>query len=171
MDILEAAERYITALAAGDAGGHDHFHALRVRRTAEYLAAREGADARITALAALLHDADDIKLSPETHATLANAVSFAVALIRGAPLIPTLKSVLLGVIWGYCALFFMGLVTALGEWKKIKAPAYKKILAIFTFPVYIATNIPIAFVALFRKAEWKPIRHTRSVTDDQINGK
>ena len=104
-------------------------------------------------------------------ATLANALSFAVALIRGAPLMPTLKSVLFAVIWGYCALFFMGLVTALGEWKKIKAPAYKKILAIFTFPVYIATNIPIAFVALFRKAEWKPIRHTRSVTDDQINGK
>ena len=76
MDILKAAERYITSLAAGDAGGHDHFHALRVRRTAEYLAAREGADVRIAALAALLHDADDVKLSPETHATLANAVSF-----------------------------------------------------------------------------------------------
>lgn len=76
MDILEAAEAYIKTLCAGDPSGHDHFHALRVRSMAVRLAEAEGADAAVCALAALLHDADDEKLSPETHASQANTVNF-----------------------------------------------------------------------------------------------
>ena len=29
----------------------------------------------------------------------------------------------------------------------------------FTFPIYMLTYIPIAFVAMFKKVEWKPIAH------------
>ncbi len=76
MDILQAAETYIKELCASDASGHDHFHALRVSRTAAALAKAEGADEEICALAALLHDADDEKLFPETHETQAHTVAF-----------------------------------------------------------------------------------------------
>ena len=74
--ILDAAEAYVRALFEGEASGHDADHTLRVYRTALYLAAREGADAFVTGLAALLHDADDVKLFPETADTLAHARAF-----------------------------------------------------------------------------------------------
>ena len=62
-------------LFGGDPGGHDRFHTLRVARTALYLAGRTGADPHVTALAALLHDVDDRKLSPGTAGTLSNAAA------------------------------------------------------------------------------------------------
>ena len=74
--LLSAAEAYIKELCAADASGHDHFHALRVSRTAAALAAAEGADVQICALAAMLHDADDKKLFPETHGAQAHTVAF-----------------------------------------------------------------------------------------------
>ena len=74
--LTEAALSYVKALFANEFSGHDYFHTLRVYRTAIRLAAEEGADLTVTALAALLHDADDRKLSPETYETKANAVGF-----------------------------------------------------------------------------------------------
>ena len=35
-----------------------------------------------------------------------------------------------------------------------------KILYIFTFPLFIFSFIPAAFVALFKKVEWKAISHS-----------
>lgn len=73
---IRAAQTYVRACFAGDASGHDVHHTLRVWRSAVRIAAKEGADQRIVALAALLHDVDDHKLSPGTHATLGNARAF-----------------------------------------------------------------------------------------------
>ena len=53
----------VRALFAGDASGHDWFHTQRVMRMAARLAREEGADQEICELAALLHDADDYKLT------------------------------------------------------------------------------------------------------------
>ncbi len=75
-ELIEAAQAYVETLFAADAGGHDVSHMLRVYRTAVFLAEHEGADPVITGLAALLHDADDVKLSPATHEEKLNAVSF-----------------------------------------------------------------------------------------------
>ena len=75
-DLLRAAEAYIKDLFRQEFSGHDAAHTLRVTRMALRLAETVGADPEITGLAALLHDADDRKLSPQTHETLANAVSF-----------------------------------------------------------------------------------------------
>ena len=74
--VLEAAERYAREFFAQDASGHDCHHTMRVRRTAVSIAAEESADEGIVALAALLHDVDDAKLSPQTADCLLNARSF-----------------------------------------------------------------------------------------------
>jgi len=61
--LIAAAERYVRELFAGNAGGHDAEHTLRVRRNAMRIAESEpGCDALAVELAALLHDADDPKL-------------------------------------------------------------------------------------------------------------
>ncbi len=74
--MIEAAKRYIEGIFAKDASGHDAFHTLRVLKLAERIAEREGADKETVQLAALLHDVDDRKLSPETHENQGNARAF-----------------------------------------------------------------------------------------------
>ena len=61
------------------------------------------------------------------------------------------------------SLFAFGAVTMIAEWKHIAGPAWKKVLYTFTFPFFMLTYIPIALVALFKKAAWKPIQHSISV--------
>ncbi len=59
-----------------DYSGHDYFHTLRVYKMAARIAEQENANLIIVQLAALLHDVDDIKLSPETYANKDRAVGF-----------------------------------------------------------------------------------------------
>ncbi|MBR4459551.1 MAG: HD domain-containing protein [Clostridia bacterium] len=75
-DIIARAADYARALFAGDSSGHDWWHTRRVWRLALHLAQAEGADPLIVQLAALLHDADDAKLSPETSAEKLRARRF-----------------------------------------------------------------------------------------------
>ena len=60
----------------------------------------------------------------------------------------------------YLGLLLYGLLTVIYEWRSINAPAWKKILYAFTFPLFMATYIPISLCALVRRVEWKPIYHT-----------
>lgn len=66
MDVLEEAKAFAKEIFAGDAGGHDFDHTMRVFGMATRIAEKEGADVVTVQLAALLHDVDDHKLSPET---------------------------------------------------------------------------------------------------------
>ena len=70
---------FIKEIFSGDSRGHDFYHTLRVYTMAEEIAGQENADVSIVRLAALLHDVDDVKLSPETHAAKKNAVDFMTA--------------------------------------------------------------------------------------------
>ena len=63
------------------------------------------------------------------------------------------------------AVFAVGLITTITEWKKIRTTTFKKILYAITFPFFIATYFPIAVTALFYKPKWKQIEHTVTVAD------
>ena len=76
MDIIEKALSYVKAFFENEFSGHDYFHTLRVFRLATHIATAEKADLKIVQLAALLHDVDDRKLSPETCEGKENARRF-----------------------------------------------------------------------------------------------
>lgn len=74
--IVERALEYVKQVFAREYSGHDYFHTLRVFKTATRIAEREGAELLTVQLAALLHDVDDHKLSPETWENKENARRF-----------------------------------------------------------------------------------------------
>ena len=75
-ELIARTAAYVKEKFENEYSGHDWFHTLRVFRTATRIAETEGADVETVQLAALLHDVDDRKLSPETYADKANARSF-----------------------------------------------------------------------------------------------
>ena len=75
-DLISRAAEYVRAKFENEYSGHDWFHSLRVFKTATRIAEAEGADLVTVQLAALLHDVDDRKLSPETYEDKANAREF-----------------------------------------------------------------------------------------------
>lgn len=75
-NIIRQALEYVKEVFATDYSGHDYFHTLRVYKMATQLALKENADLQTVQLAALLHDVDDRKLSPETYASKDKARSF-----------------------------------------------------------------------------------------------
>lgn len=70
---------FIKNVFSGDSSGHDFYHTVRVYKLAAQIAEHEKADVKTVQLAALLHDVDDIKLSPDTYSEKKNAVSFMTA--------------------------------------------------------------------------------------------
>ena len=68
----------------------------------------------------------------------------------------------------YIMLLIIGGITTITEWRSIHAPAYKKVLYTFTFPIFMLTYIPISFSALFKRVEWKQISHTRGMNLDEV---
>ena len=75
-EIIDRAAAYVREKFENEYSGHDWFHTLRVFKNATRIAEAEGADLVTVQLAALLHDVDDRKLSPETYEDKANAREF-----------------------------------------------------------------------------------------------
>lgn len=74
--IIRNALDFVKEVFENDFSGHDYFHTLRVFKTAARIAEYEDADVETVQLAALLHDVDDRKLSPETHENKDRACAF-----------------------------------------------------------------------------------------------
>ena len=75
-DLMERAQRYVRNKFENEYSGHDYFHTLRVFKMATRIAECEGVNVEIVQLAALLHDVDDRKISPDTYESQANARTF-----------------------------------------------------------------------------------------------
>ena len=59
----------------------------------------------------------------------------------------------------YLMLLAFSLTITVSEWKHIRANGFKKIFYAFTFPIYLFSFVPAAFVAIFKKVEWKQTVH------------
>ena len=74
--IISNAIEFVRNSFKDDHSGHDYFHTMRVYKMSMSIAEQENANLATVQLAALLHDVDDIKLSPETHADMSRANDF-----------------------------------------------------------------------------------------------
>ena len=75
-ELIERTLAYVKDKFENEYSGHDFFHTLRVFNMATRIAELENADVETVQLAALLHDVDDRKISPQTHHDQANARAF-----------------------------------------------------------------------------------------------
>ena len=105
-------------------------------------------------------------------AVLVNAIGFALMPFLGTypGFLTSLRGVLAGVLGAYLMLFVFALAATASEWRKIRASTFKKILYIFTFPIFIFSFVPIAFLALFRRVEWGATEHGDATTLDELHG-
>ncbi len=98
-----------------------------------------------------------------------NAVAIPVAMAAGAPEAPALVHALVQTLVNFYGLFFiLGAMTMITEWHNVKCVWYKKIMYLFLFPIFQFTYVPIAIAALFKKVEWKPIKHSVVKTLDEV---
>lgn len=68
----------------------------------------------------------------------------------------------------YAVFLVLALITTVAENDHIHASTSCKVKNIFTFPLFMMTYIPITVVALFKKVEWIPTKHTVNVDFSQI---
>ena len=64
----------------------------------------------------------------------------------------------------YLLFAVLGGITTIAQWRKIDTAPWKRVAYIFTFPLFMITYIPISFVAIFKRVEWKHIEHNVSVS-------
>ena len=74
--VIEKGLEFVRNFFQNECSGHDYFHTFRVFKMAHFIAKQEKANIEIVMLAALLHDVDDIKISPNTHINKNNARVF-----------------------------------------------------------------------------------------------
>ena len=85
------------------------------------------------------------------------------AMSTGIMVASSLSSILFCLLNYFIFMFMFGVLTTFVEWDSIRSTTGKKVLYMFTFPLFMLTYIPIALVALVKKCSWKPITHSISV--------
>lgn len=92
-------------------------------------------------------------------AVAVNTLGFIVNILMGQNPLTLIPEILMLVGICYFGLIAFSIPITISEWENICASAPKKILYMLTFPLFLFTFIPAAFVALFKKVEWKQISH------------
>ena len=101
--------------------------------------------------------------------TCVNLIAIPVGLIMKSPDTPALLLTLCQTIFNFYGMFLiLGTITTITEWQQIHSTTNKKIAYLFTFPIFMLTYVPIAVIALFKKVEWKPIKHSVVTTVDEV---
>lgn len=104
-------------------------------------------------------------------AILVNAAGLIETLATGGNLLSLILTILKLIGNGYLTVFLVGLITTITEWNQIHCSAPKKILSVFTFPLFMFTYVPIAVAAAFKKVEWKPVKHDVAISIDELSQK
>jgi len=91
-----------------------------------------------------------------------NLVCGAAGLINGESVMSVISPALYGLGYSYAVLFAVGSLTATTEWYHIHTSTVKKVMYLFTFPLFMFTYVPVAISSLFVNTGWKPITHTFS---------
>lgn len=100
-----------------------------------------------------------------------NIIAIPIGIANHSDELMTLVSLLAKTVANFYGMFFLlGLITTITEADQIHCSKPKRILYLFTFPLFMLTYVPIAIVALFRKIEWKPINHSVSKSLTEICG-
>lgn len=100
-----------------------------------------------------------------------NIVAIPVGIANNSPELPLLLKTLGQTVMNFYGMFFLlGVITTITEWKQIHCSKAKRIGYLFTFPIFMLTYVPIAVIALFKKIEWKPIKHSVSKSLNEICG-
>ena len=97
-----------------------------------------------------------------------NLGAAATGFLSGGSMAALGQSVLQTMLSLYLTLFILGAITTATEWRSIHCLGRKKLLYAFTFPLFMLTYIPICIESFFVKVEWRPIRHERAMTLEQI---
>ena len=97
-----------------------------------------------------------------------NVLMVLLSLALGWDVGPAMGSLMMSLVDSYAAMFAMGAVALASEWKKVRAPGWRKLLLLFTFPVFQMTYIPISCAALFVDVKWKPIEHPVAISMKEL---
>lgn len=104
-----------------------------------------------------------------TLSVLANGVGMIYTCICDATQIPVVLTEIGKLsVAAYGLLFLAGAVTMITEWKNIRCSVPRKILSLFTFPLFMFTYLPIGIESLFVRPGWKPITHSEGKTLDEV---
>lgn len=107
--------------------------------------------------------------------TILTLVTRALEVISGQVLVSAIYfiwPILTGLLTTYLGMLVDSVLITIVEWKKIKAKWYKKLLYMFTTPIFnMIFTIPTVYVALFKKVKWDPIEHTESITQQELETK
>ncbi|MGI6028263.1 MAG: glycosyltransferase family 2 protein [Candidatus Heteroscillospira sp.] len=82
----------------------------------------------------------------------------------GMELMPLLLMALTAFGRSYMSAALIAAFVTAARWKQIHAAWYKKLMYIFTFPIFMFSYVPLSVCAMFGKAQWQPIRHTAGVS-------
>ena len=98
------------------------------------------------------------------------SVGAAIVRVCGGDILGAVLTLVFPVISGYIGLAALGAVTTAAEWKRIRCAAKKKIMYVFTFPLFMATYLPVCVSALFTGGGWEPVEHRVCVSVSDISG-
>ena len=100
---------------------------------------------------------------------LCNIIGFAaIPFVGKEAFVPALLGAIPSLVGSYFLFFLVGLLTTIYEWDRIRTSTAKKIWFCVTFPVFMATYIPIAACSFFMHAKWKPVKHN-PVDENEFN--
>lgn len=88
--------------------------------------------------------------------------------IMTAGILGGILGTVLGVCGTYCSMAALAAWTLFTERKRIRASIWQRIKGMLVFPLYVLTWMPISFLAIFRKFEWKPIEHTEAISVEAL---